>query len=128
MGGQSVGKHYLPPGRSTTTPSKNTQHFVDHIKQVNLEPGETITSFDVKALFISVPVDPSIQKVQQKLTQDTTLPQRTSMSIPQIIKLLEFCLKHTYFLFQCKYYEQLHGAAMGFPHQPPHCQPFHGQV
>ena len=35
------------------------------------------------------------------------------MSIPQIITLLEFCLKNTYFLFQGKYYEQVHGAAMG---------------
>ena len=35
------------------------------------------------------------------------------MSSPQIIKLLEFCLKHTYFLFQGKDYKQVHGAAMG---------------
>ena len=35
------------------------------------------------------------------------------MSISQIVTLLEFCLKNTYFLFQGKYYEQVHGAAMG---------------
>ena len=29
------------------------------------------------------------------------------------ISLLEFCLTHTYFLFQGKYYEQVQGAAMG---------------
>ena len=40
------------------------------------------------------------------------------MSIPHIIKLLEFCLKNSYFLFQGKYYEQVHGAAMGFPISP----------
>ena len=34
------------------------------------------------------------------------------MSIPQIVTLLEFCLK-TYFLFQGKYSEQLHGTATG---------------
>ena len=84
---------------------------VDYIKQVRQEPEEVITSYDVKALFTSVPVDPSIQIVQQtipvdpsiqivqiKLSQDTTLPQRTSMFIQQIIKLLEFCLKNPYFL------------------------------
>ena len=37
------------------------------------------------------------------------------MSIPQITSLLEFCLPHTYFLFQGKYYEQVQGAAMGSP-------------
>ena len=37
------------------------------------------------------------------------------MSIQQIITLLEFCLKNTYFLFQGKYYKQVHGFAMGSP-------------
>ena len=79
---------------------------------------ETITSFDVKALFTSVPVQPSIQIVKQRLKRDNTLPQRTSMSIPQITSLLEFCLSHTYFLFQGMYYEQVQGAAMGPPISP----------
>ena len=35
------------------------------------------------------------------------------MSIQQIVTLLEFCLKNTYFLFQGKFYEQVQGAAMG---------------
>ena len=43
------------------------------------------------------------------------LPQRKQMSIQQIVTSLEFCIKNTYFLFQGKYYEQVHGAAMGSP-------------
>ena len=82
---------------------KNTQHFVQQIQLVKLEHGEVITSYDVKALFTSVPVDHSINIVKHRLTQDPTLPQRTQMSIPQIVTLLEFCLKKTYFLFQGKY-------------------------
>ena len=92
---------------------KNTQHFIQQLQSKRLEPGETITSYDVKALFTSVPVQPSIQIVKQRLQQDNTLPQRTSMSISQITSLLEFCLTHIYFLFQGKYYEQVQGAAMG---------------
>ena len=71
-----------------------------------------MTSYDVKALFTSVPVDPSIHIVQQQLVQDPTLQQRTSMSIQNIATLLEFYLKNTHFLFQGKYYEQVQGAAM----------------
>ena len=98
---------------------KNTQHFVEHIKQVKLEPGEIISSFDVKALIhISASGPFHSNSAGHKLSQDTTLPQRTNMSISQIIKLLEFCLKHTYLLFQGKYYEQIHGAAMGSPISP----------
>ena len=91
---------------------KNT-HFIQQLQGKKLEPGEVISSFDVKALFTSVPVQPAIQIVKQRLQQDNTLPQRISMSIPQITSLLEFCLTNTYFLFQGKYYEQVQGAAMG---------------
>ena len=94
---------------------KNTPHFVQHITEVKLESGEVMTSYDVKALFTSIPMDPSINIVQQKLQQDPLLSQRTNMSILQIITLLAFCLKNTYFLFQGKYYEQVHGVAMGSP-------------
>ena len=97
---------------------KNIQHFIQQLQGKKLEPGEIITSFDVKALFTSVPVQPSIQLVKQRLQQDNTLPQRTSMPISQITSLLEFCLTHTYFLFECKYYEQFQGAAMGSPISP----------
>ena len=41
---------------------------MEHIKQVKMKPGEMVTSFDVKALFTSVPVDPSIQTVQHNRT------------------------------------------------------------
>ena len=59
-----------------------------------------MTSYDVKALFTSVPVDPSINTVKDKFLQDPTLPKRTNMSFQKIITLLEFCLKNSYFLFQ----------------------------
>ena len=91
---------------------------VQQLQGKKLEPGEVITSFDVKALLTSVPVHPAIQIVKQRLQQDTTLPQRTNMSIPQITYLLEFCLTNTYFLFQGKYYEQVQGAAVGSPISP----------
>ena len=55
---------------------KNTQHFVQHIQKVKLEPGEVMTLYDVKVLFTSVPVDPFITIVKHKLLQDPTLPQR----------------------------------------------------
>ena len=94
---------------------KNTQQFVDYIHQVKLEPGEAITSYDIKALFTSVPVNLVIPIVQQKLQQESLLSQRTNMSIPNTVKLLGFCHKNMYFLLQGKYYKQVHGAAMGSP-------------
>ena len=40
------------------------------------------------------------------------------MSMQQIVTLVEFYLKNTYFLFQGKYYEQVNDAAMGSPLAP----------
>ena len=40
------------------------------------------------------------------------------MTVSNIICLLEFCLKNTYFLFHGRYYEQVEGAAMGSPVSP----------
>ena len=108
----------MPFGWSISHHLKNTKHFIENIQKVKLKPGEVTTSYDVKALFTSVPVDPSISIVKQKLHQDPTLPQRTNMSIQQIVTLLEFCLKNTTFLFQCKYYEWVHGVAMASPISP----------
>ena len=85
---------------------------------MKLEPGGVMTSYDVKALFTSVPANPYLNIGKQKLQQDPLLTQRTNMYIPQIVTLLMFCLKNTYFLFQGMYYEQVHGTAMGFPISP----------
>ena len=51
-------------------------------------------------------MDPSIDRGKLKLQQDPILLQRTNVSTSQVITLLEFCLKNTYFLFQGKYYKQ----------------------
>ena len=47
-------------------------------------------SYDMKALFTSVLVNPAIQVVQNRLQQDPHLAKKTSKSIPQITTLLEF--------------------------------------
>ena len=83
-----------------------------------LETGEVMAYYGVKTFFTSVPMGPSIAIGKCKLQQDLLFSKWTSMSIPQIVSLLEFCLKNTYFLFQGKYYEQVHGTVMGSPVSP----------
>ena len=52
------------------------------------------------------------------LVKDPTLKDRTVIGIDDIILLLEFCLKNTYFSFQGQFFEQVEGAAMGSPVSP----------
>ena len=97
---------------------KNTKDFIEQIKEVKLLPDETILSYDIKALFTSVPIQPVINIIKNKLENDKDLKLRTSISIEHITNLLEYCLKSTYFVFKGQYYEQLEGAAMGSPLSP----------
>ena len=51
----------------------NTKDFVDQIKEVKLEPGECITSYDVQALFTSVPITPVLEIIKERLINDRDL-------------------------------------------------------
>ena len=97
---------------------QNTRDFIEQIKDVRLRDGDCIISYDVTSLFTSVPIKPALDIIQQRLTQDPDLHKRTSMTIKQIVSLLEFCLNSTSFVFQGQYYQQLEGAAMGSPLSP----------
>ena len=96
----------------------STQDFMEQARQIKLEPGECLSSYDVSALFTSVPIDPAFNIIKDLLDKDTTLKERTVMEVGDIILLLEFCLKNTYFSFQDQFYEQVEGAAMGSPVSP----------
>ena len=96
----------------------NTKDFVEQLKDVRLKKEESIIAYDVTALFTSVPIQPVLKIIEEKLAIDKDPQQRTTMSIKHIIRLLEFCLRSTYFVFQGQYYEQVEGAAMGSPLSP----------
>ena len=91
---------------------------MEQVKHVTLAPGESLSSYDVSALFTSVPVDPAINIIKDLLEKDHTLKERTVMAVSDIILLLEFGLKNTYFSFQDQFYEQVEGAIMGSPVSP----------
>ena len=97
---------------------QNTQDFIQQLQGIQLQPDQCMVSYDVKALFISVPIQPAINIIKKLLDEDKELQQRTTLSVNNITCLLEFCLKNTYFTFQGKHYEQLEGAAMGSPISP----------
>ena len=75
-------------------------------------------SYDVKALFTSVPIQPAINIIKKHLEEDKNLHLRTTMTVKHISCLLEFCLRNTYFTFQGRFCEQTEGAAMGSPISP----------
>ena len=107
-----------PLAGNTNTFVKNSSEFASLIRNTNIEENEDMVSFDVESLYTSIPVDSALQAVETYLHQDMDLGNRTILDIPDILSLLKFCLKNTYFSFKGKFYEQVQGLAMGSPASP----------
>ena len=71
--------------------------FAQHVRDQPITEDETMVLFDVVALFTSIPVDLALQVDHEKLQQDVTLTERTDISVTNIMKLLEFVLKNSFF-------------------------------
>ena len=67
----------------------------DKLKDLVVPPGQKLVSYDVTALFTSVPVDQTFKVIEVKLRQDRTLPDRSELNVDQLIQLLEYCLMTT---------------------------------
>ena len=50
----------------------STQDFVEQVKHITLGLGECLSSYDVSALFTSVPVDPALNIIRDILEKDHT--------------------------------------------------------
>ncbi|XP_059068690.1 uncharacterized protein LOC131859150 [Cryptomeria japonica] len=84
---------------------KDSNQFVQFIKDTKLDPQDTLVSFDVVSLFTKVPILDAIEIVKLKVNEE-------------IASLVELCLRSTFFAFQGVIYEQVDGVAMGSPLSP----------
>ena len=99
-----------PLAGGTDSHVKNSKHFVEMMGGMSIGEDEMLVSFDVSSLFTNVPVDEAVRVIRDRLQEDRTLGDRTTLSPGKVAGLLETCLKSTYFS-----YEQQEGAAMGSP-------------
>ena len=75
----------------------STHDFAEQVEHINLAPGECLSSYDVSALFTSVPVGPALKVIKDLLEKDSTLKEEQYSLWKTSLHLLEFCLKNTYF-------------------------------
>ncbi|XP_023255234.1 uncharacterized protein LOC111649770 [Seriola lalandi dorsalis] len=97
---------------------RNSLDFVNKIKGLKMAQDETMVSYDVTSLFTCIPTMEAVETVRNHLKQDHTLHDRTNLKPDQICWLLDLCLTITYFQFNCNFYRQKHGCAMGSPVSP----------
>lgn len=81
-------------------------HFVSAISSETILDNEIMVSFDVESLFTNVPIVAAVQAALQKLENDPSLPDRTTLTPTQIAELLNFVLRSTYFQYNGSIYEQ----------------------
>ena len=94
---------------------RNLQQFAQFITTQNVPDSEVLVPFDVVSLFTRVPTSRAIQVTCDRLVNDPSLPDRTSLTVDDICSLLQLCLEATYLAFEGKVYRQIHGTSMGSP-------------
>ena len=103
-------KHYA---ENNTYRIKNSEDFVDRVKDLHVAEDEMMVSFDVVALYPSIPQEEAISLVRHHLEQDLELRDKTKMTPNEVIELFEICVNYTYFVFNKKLYAQVEGLAIG---------------
>ena len=77
----------------------NSAHFVSTVSNKMILDNEIMVSFDVESRFTNVPIDAAVQAALQKLEDDPSLADRTTLTPVQIADLLTFILRSTYFQY-----------------------------
>ena len=97
---------------------QNSADLVNKLSQTRVDEDESPISFDVSALFTSVPVEESLTLIHEVLAADHSLADRTALRPQQVTGLLRMCLTTTYFIYDGHFYPQIEGADMGSPVSP----------
>jgi hypothetical protein len=87
---------------------KNPGHFIKLLKPINLQPLDILVSLSTNA-----PVDATLQVSRNKLHNDHTLTEQSSLEVEDIMELLDVCLTTTYFQVDDKFFQQKDGMTMG---------------
>ncbi|XP_036322153.1 uncharacterized protein LOC118736162 [Rhagoletis pomonella] len=88
---------------------KNSLDFIEKVRDIEIEKDEIMISFDVEALFSSIPVDTAIEAIQNHLNK-FSLPEDKFNAYINAIKI---CMKHNFFQFRGVYYNNNFGCSMG---------------
>lgn len=94
------------------THGKSVKNSVDLVKQLEgfkLRRGEILVSFDVTALFPSVPIPDALRSLRRHLERN----QAPHHHIEAYILVAEVCMKQNFFTFRGKFYKQTFGLSMG---------------
>ena len=97
---------------------KKSSEFVELISSIKLGKSESQVSFDVVSIFTSVPRKTAKTIVANRVGDDFTLGERTSLAVPELMEALNICLQSSFFVYNDFIYKQIFGCPMGTPLSP----------
>jgi len=77
---------------NTSSFIKDSNHFINEIKKKKLDQNDILVSFDVKSLYTNIPIGEAMEVIQAVIDPDTA-------------KLIEICLRSTFFSYKGDIYE-----------------------
>lgn len=110
-----LAKLLSPLGKSEYT-IESTKDFVSQLKKQRKPRHHKMISFDVSALFTSVPLDYTIDIVMRRIYDNNEI--ETNIPKEVMKELLLLCTKSVIFSFNNELYNQTDGVAMGSPLGP----------
>lgn len=93
---------------------KNSFEFVDKIKDIQLQSNEILVSFDVEALFPSIPIDVALLNMEDWLIINNIELEKRDI----YLKVAKTCMRNSFFQYRDKFYKLTSGTAMGNPLSP----------
>ena len=106
---------------------KDSKDLMDKLKSIKLQDNEELVSFDVSAVFPSIPLNQALDIINQLIiSHQTDMEFQSKVRKPwyevadhldreDVVLLLKIVLNNCVFSFQGQFYKQLHGAALGSP-------------
>ncbi|XP_062714349.1 uncharacterized protein LOC134291081 [Aedes albopictus] len=94
---------------------KDSFSFCDYANSIELPEGYILVSFDVVALFPSIPKSLMKQSIFKHWDE---IKKHTAICLDLFWEVTEFCIDASYFVFEGTYYQQIFGTAMGSPLSP----------
>ena len=112
---KNISKELRPLIRSGKRYIKDTEQFVDKIRNIRLEEDETMVSFDISDMYPSLPKQVVITEVVRRVNDENFKP---STNKKALIELVNISAEFMSFSCNNQYYEQKDGLFIGSPTSP----------
>ncbi|XP_076057341.1 uncharacterized protein LOC143034882 [Oratosquilla oratoria] len=89
--------------------------FIERLKELNLNRGDVLVSFDVQSVFTSIPRELAKRALKSAMEGNPGFLAYQKLSLSELMGLLSLCLDLTYFRFRDYTYHQRKGTPMGSP-------------